>query len=134
MTTTERLREMFAVSKRNSFAIQMKTDDLMTGLPGEDLLRQGLADFQAERCTIPACLIQIARPRLTKAGLLLEDIPDVVIEPEPELQMYRLLRQEKGDAYSRYNALLRELISFEMALDCRMERLRAALLIRPQRR
>jgi hypothetical protein len=30
-----------------------------------------------------------------------------------------LLRQAGGDAYSRYNALLRELISFENALDRR---------------
>lgn len=30
-----------------------------------------------------------------------------------------LLRQEGGDTYSRYNALLRELVSFEQALDRR---------------
>jgi hypothetical protein len=41
---------------------------------------------------------------------------------EPELQLYRLLRREGGDAYSRYNALLRELISFEQALDRRTSR------------
>jgi len=35
------------------------------------------------------------------------------------LQLYRLLRQQGGDAYSRYNALLRELVSFESALDHR---------------
>ncbi|MCX6930149.1 MAG: hypothetical protein NT154_44095 [Verrucomicrobia bacterium] len=38
---------------------------------------------------------------------------------EPERQLYRLLRQEGGDAYSRYNALIRELVSFEQALDRR---------------
>jgi hypothetical protein len=38
---------------------------------------------------------------------------------EPELQLYRLLRREEGDAYSRYNALVRELVSFEAALDRR---------------
>jgi hypothetical protein len=31
---------------------------------------------------------------------------------EPELQLYQLLRQHGGNAYSRYNALLRELLSF----------------------
>jgi hypothetical protein len=36
--------------------------------------------------------------------------------------LYRLLHQQGGDAYSRYNALLRELISFEHALDCRQRR------------
>ena len=39
--------------------------------------------------------------------------------PEPERQLYRLLRQEGGDAYSRYIALIRELVSFEEALDRR---------------
>ncbi len=44
----------------------MKPDDLMSGLLGEDIVRRGLADFQANRCTAPACLVQIARPRNTK--------------------------------------------------------------------
>ena len=39
--------------------------------------------------------------------------------PEPELQLYELLKREGGDAYSRYNALVRELVSFENALDRR---------------
>ena len=42
--------------------------------------------------------------------------------PEPERQLYRLLREEGGDAYSRYNALIRELVSFEQALDRRQSR------------
>jgi len=92
-------------------------NDLIAGLPGEDLVRQGLADFQAGLCTIPACLVHIARPRLSRAGLMPENIPGWI--SEPELQLYDLLKQEGGDAYSRYNALLRELVSFENALDRR---------------
>jgi hypothetical protein len=42
--------------------------------------------------------------------------------PEPERQLYRLLRQEGADAYSRYNSLLRELVSFENALDTTLKR------------
>jgi len=87
----------------------MKTDDLIRGLPGEKLVRQGLADFQAGLGTIPACLVRIARPRLSRAGPF----------SEPELQLYDLLKLERGDAYSRYNALVRELVSFENALDRR---------------
>jgi len=102
----------------------MKLDDLMdallTGLPGEDLVRRGLADFQSNRCTVPACLVHIARPRLMQSGLLPQDGFYAMIEPE--IQLYRLLKQEKGDAYSRYNSLLRELISFEMALDHRLQK------------
>jgi hypothetical protein len=95
----------------------MKTSDLISGLPGEPLVRQGLADLQAGQQTAPAWLVSIARSRLAKAGLLDRSTPAA---PEPELQLYRLLRREGGDAYSRYNSLLRELISFEQALDRRL--------------
>ncbi len=95
----------------------MKTDDLIRGLPGEELVRQGLADFQAGLGTIPACLVRIARPRLSRAGLMPQGVPGQF--SEPELELYELLKQERGDAYSRYNALVRELVSFENALDRR---------------
>jgi hypothetical protein len=95
----------------------MKSDDLICGLPGEDLVRQGLADFQAGLRTIPTCLICIARPRLSRAGLMPPSPASQI--SEPELQLYDLLLQEGGDAYSRYNALLRELVSFENSLDRR---------------
>jgi hypothetical protein len=100
----------------------MKTDDwdLMCGLPGEPLVRQGLADLQSGKQSVPACLVSIARSRLARAGLLDCSTPPAL---EPELQLYRLLRREGGDAYSRYNSLLRELISFEQALDRRTSRL-----------
>jgi hypothetical protein len=95
----------------------MNAEDLISGLPGEILVRQGLADFQAGLCTIPACLVRIARPRLSRAGLMPQGVPGQY--SESELQLYDLLQQEGGDAYSRYNALLRELVSFENALDRR---------------
>ena len=95
----------------------MITDDLMSGLPGEMLVRQGLADFQAGICTIPSCLVRIARPRLSRAGLMAPTVPGQY--SETELQLYDLLKREGGDAYSRYNALVRELVSFENALDRR---------------
>lgn len=95
----------------------MKPNDLMVGLPGEEIVRQGLADTDAGRCTIPACLIAIGSPRLRRAGLLRRELPS--LQTDTELQLYRLLRQAGGDAYSRYNALLRELVSFEQALDRR---------------
>jgi len=95
----------------------MKRNELSAGLPGEDLVLAGLADLQAGHCTIPACLVAIARSRLARLGVL---DPDITRGPaEPELQLYRLLRQAGGDAYSTYNALLRELVSFEQALDRR---------------
>src|ERR1035437_9245439 len=90
---------------------------LLAGLPGEALVREGLADCQAGRGTIAACLIGIAGPRLTRAGLI--SAAGISALREPEFQLYRLLRQQGSDAYSRYNALLRELVSFESALDLR---------------
>jgi len=93
-------------------------DDLVRGLPGESLVRQGLADFQSGLCTVPASLVAIAQTRLRRSGLLPERVTRVL--PDAELHLYRLLRRQKGDAYSRYNALLRELVSFEQALDRRL--------------
>ena len=98
----------------------MRTDDLLRDLPGEALLRQGLADLQANRPTIPACLSLMARPRLAQAGLFPDQ--NTIGIPEPELFLYALLRHEGDDAYSRYNALVRELVSFEQALDARLSR------------
>jgi hypothetical protein len=97
--------------------------DLLTGLPGEDLIREGLADALAGRCTIAACLVAIGSPRLLRAGSLRAP---VVLPEDAELRLYRLLRQQGGDAYSRYNALLRQLISFEQALDRRQNAKRNA--------
>jgi hypothetical protein len=103
----------------------MSPDELMTGLPGEALLRKGLADFQSGRCTVPACLVSMAQSRLRRAGLIAGVVPNCFAEPER--QLYRLLREEGGDAYSRYNALIRELVSFEQALDRRQnKKLKAA--------
>jgi hypothetical protein len=59
----------------------------------------------------------MARSRLSRAGLITRVVAGSF--PEPEQQLYRLLRREGGDAYSRYNALIRELVSFEQALDRR---------------
>ena len=99
----------------------MKTDELIAGLPGEDLAREGLADLHAGRRTISAYWISISRSRLTGAGLIAEETAS--LSPEPELELYHLLQGEPGDAYSRYNSLLRELASFNSALDLRRRKL-----------
>ena len=87
-------------------------------LPGAHLIRQGLLDFAAHRHTIEALLISIASPRLRRAGHL--HCADTDIHPDAELHLYRLISQTPGDPYPRYNALLRQLISFEHALDHRL--------------
>lgn len=91
-------------------------DDL-DRLPGGAIVRQGLADLAAGRLSAATLLIDIARPRLTDLGIVPSTAPPPV--PEAERELYRLLRSEPGDAYSRYNALIRELISFQSAASRR---------------
>ncbi len=93
----------------------MQTTSWNERLPGGRLIERGIADFLALRHTIASCLVHIARGRLTRAGLL--EKSDVANLPDAELELYRLLLLEGGDAYSRYNSLIRELVSFENALD-----------------
>jgi hypothetical protein len=102
----------------------MKPDDILAGLPGEAIMRRGLADWRAGRSTLASCLVAIGAPRLRSAGLLVGRSrfpPD-----EAEHRLYEFLCEQRGDAYSRYNALLRELISFEQSLDQRVRRLSKA--------
>ena len=96
----------------------MNPGDLLTDLPGEAVVREGLADLAARRRTIASCLVEIAAPRLRRAGLLPRELPTA--QPDIELELYAMLRRQGGDAYSRYNSWLRELVSFEQALDRRM--------------
>lgn len=87
-------------------------------LPGGDLIERGLDDYAAGRVTLESCLIAIGWPRLQRGGLALPGKTPQRF-PEPELQLYALLREEGSDAYARYNSLLRRLISFEQSLEQR---------------
>ena len=84
-------------------------------LPGADLVDQGLKDLQAHKETPSALLVQIGRPRLLAAGIR---VPKS-IQANPEHRLYELLVKDDPDsAHSRYNALIRRLVSFERALGC----------------
>lgn len=98
----------------------MKKSDQLRPLPGEALIRQGLDDLRQGRATVPALVLEVARGRLARAGLLpARGVPDAIAA---ELRLYRQMRAEGGDAYSRYNALLRELSSFLQAFERRARR------------
>lgn len=87
---------------------------LPTALPGADLIEEGLTDLSARRETISALLVSIGAPRLRSLGL---DMPPPFNNPEHRL--YELLAQSDSDsAHSRYNALIRRLVSFERAWAC----------------
>lgn len=84
-------------------------------LPGEDLIEAGLLDLREHRETIPALLVAIGAPRLRHLGI---DVPDLLPE-NPEHSLYNLLAKDEPDsAHSRYNALIRRLVSFERAAEC----------------
>ncbi|MFN7961300.1 MAG: hypothetical protein U0002_08515 [Thermoanaerobaculia bacterium] len=79
---------------------------------GAELVEPGLADLAARRETVEALLVAIGEPRLRRLGLA---VPAHAYR-EPEHQLYHLLASRHGDAaHSRYNALIRRLVSFERA-------------------
>jgi hypothetical protein len=84
-------------------------------LPGAEFILPGINDlYNGKTNTVGALLIAIAATRLTKAGL---DFPKERLVKEPELALYALLQEERPNAYSYYNALLRRLTSFCHALE-----------------
>jgi len=87
----------------------------ISSLPGADLIAAGLEDAAAGRETVGSLLVAIGAPRLRRAGL---EVPVLPLS-DPELRLYELLALEDSDsAHSRYNALIRQLVSFERALEC----------------
>jgi hypothetical protein len=83
-------------------------------LPGGDLVATGLDDLRRGLESIPALLVSIGAPRLRRLGYT---IP-VPID-DPERRLYALLaRDGPAGAHSRYNALIRRLVSFERAAEC----------------
>jgi hypothetical protein len=84
-------------------------------LPGEDLIRRGLADLASGVESAEALLVSIGAPRLAALGL---PVPDPF--PSPEHRLYELLAaEEPASAHSRYNALVRRLVSYESAAESR---------------
>ena len=84
-------------------------------LPGHDLVERGLADLARGVESVPALLVAIGAPRLRRLGLA---VPDAKLA-DPEHRLYlELSRSGPDSAHSRYNALLRRLISFERAAEC----------------
>lgn len=85
-------------------------------LPGEDLVTKGVADLSGGVSSIEALLVLIGAPRLRRLGVV---IPIPRKSPDsPEHALYEHLQSENAkDAHSRYNALIRRLVSYERALE-----------------
>jgi len=86
-------------------------------LPGGDLIAAGLEDLRRGIDSAPALLAQIGAPRLRQLAI---DVPARDPSgPLAEHRLYELLAREHGNnAHSRYNALIRKLVSFTHAAAC----------------
>lgn len=82
-------------------------------LPGNELVEKGLSDLDESVETIESLLVSIGSPRLRRLGF-------EVSSPfsDAEERLYLLLARDDPDAaHSRYNALVRRLVSFERAAE-----------------
>lgn len=88
--------------------------EISDALPGAELIREGLRDLERGVESIPALLVLVGAPRMRRLGF---DVPDTPYFPEDRL--YAQLAELHGDgAHSKYNALIRTLVSFERAAEC----------------
>lgn len=89
-------------------------EDLARELPGGDLIAAGLRDLALGVESVEALLVSIGAPRLARLGY---HVPNPF--PDPERRLYeRLCTQNPFTAHSRYNSLIRRLVSFERAAEC----------------
>lgn len=86
----------------------------LAALPGGTLVEAGLRDLAGGAETPEALLVSIGAPRLRRLGLAVPRALD-----SPEHRLYAMLESSGvASAHSRYNALIRRLVSFEHALEC----------------
>jgi len=77
-------------------------------------VRTGIADLERGVESTEALLVSIGAPRLARLGL---GVPAPI--PSAEHRLYERLSAEDPDsAHSRYNGLVRRLVSFERAAEC----------------
>lgn len=87
------------------------------GLPGGEMIDQGLDDLTAGRETAESLVVSLAAPRLRREGV---PLPQALL-PDADRRLYRLLEKAHGDlAHARYLARLRQVASFADA--CRFAR------------
>jgi hypothetical protein len=83
-----------------------------SALPGSTLIEEGLADLARGVESVAALVVAVGAPRLRDLGVAVPATP-----AHPEHRLYALLAESDANAaHSRYNALIRRLVSFERAL------------------
>ncbi len=87
-----------------------------TDLPGAGLVVTGIQALRRGEATVEALLVAVGAPRLRTAGLAIPPHPP--LEHSPEISLYlAIAKDHPEDTHSRYNALIRRLVSFERALE-----------------
>lgn len=82
-------------------------------LPGGDLVSAGLRDLERGIVSQEALLVSIGAPRLERLGMHVASPLD-----DAEHRLYaQLATAHRASAHSRYNALIRRLVSFERAAE-----------------
>ena len=84
-------------------------------LPGGIVIRQGLDDLVKARETEASLLVLVGSPRLRRLGL---PVPPGSTSGAEHRLYEHLSRNGPNQAHSRYNALIRLLVSFERAAEC----------------
>ena len=85
-------------------------------LPGADLVASGIDALRRGEWTVEALLVAVGARRLRAAGLEVPRVPE--LPDGPELALYAAVAAaHPRDAHSRYNGLVRRLVSFERALE-----------------
>lgn len=84
--------------------------------PGEELVEKGLRDLALGISSSYALLVLIGAPRLRRLGVTIPSQKNIPAHPEHALYYY--LQGENVDGvHSRYNSLIRRLVSYERALE-----------------
>src|SRR5690349_10963394 len=88
----------------------------LQGLPGADIVIQGLLDLESDARTESALAVSLIRRQLSDFGIEVPFGPE--IEPPIEHRLYELLEDLYcSDAYSRYNAIRRRIASFVHSME-----------------
>ena len=92
-----------------------RVDTRSPEIPGADLIAAGLEDLARGVDSAAAFVVLVGAPRLRALGV---PVPPSSV-PDPEHRLYALLASSDSDgAHSRYNALIRRLVSYERAVAC----------------
>jgi hypothetical protein len=112
--TPEQARAMVATREATRAAREFEHSAIgapASDIPGADIVRAGLRDLARRERSIDALLVSMAAPRLRRLGIR---VPPGFEHPEDAL--FDLLEDVHGKAaHSRYNALVRRIVSFSRA-------------------